>query len=162
MEACSKNIYAIKNLYPTTQTIINTNAREYLLDENSVDFIVTSPPYFNNIRYSTKVEDLSNFSSLNEYLTNMRLTFLNIQKFLKKDRFLSIIIGDSQKGKKLIPIHSLLSQQLNSINFELTHIWINHFPIGTKRKEGKRSIGYPNYMYVEFDHEYILLFKNNK
>jgi DNA modification methylase len=79
-----KNLNHIKNIYNTYQTIINTDSRSFDYEENKIDLVITSPPYYNYISYSNLNRDISNFKNLEDYLNNLIEVFVKIKRTLKK------------------------------------------------------------------------------
>ncbi len=77
-----------------------------LIKENSIDFILTHPPYGKIISYSRKgevMDDLSTFS-YKEYLSAIREIAHEFFRVLKPNKHCAILIGDTRKNKHYVPI----------------------------------------------------------
>lgn len=78
-----------------------------LIEDESIDFIATHPPYFNIIPYSKKKMikgDLSQVHSLEEYLQGMRDVAKESYRVLKPGRYCAILIGDTRVHRHYVPI----------------------------------------------------------
>jgi site-specific DNA-methyltransferase (cytosine-N4-specific) len=111
------------------------------LENETVDLIVTSPPYLNAYDYYLyhklrmywlgmdhyRVQELEigsrhkhsdNNLGVNEYLTSIRKCLQESSRVLKKGRYLSIVIGDAIKDGKCLRMNSLfetLAQELGLV-----------------------------------------------
>lgn len=108
----------------TTHTIIIGDCRRMdRLENNSVDLIVTSPPYFNAKEYAQ-------WSSLKGYLEDMKKAFEECLRVLKPGRKFCLNISDlPQKGKwgvRWIPLGAGLLLTCQDVGFEIVDriIWL--------------------------------------
>lgn len=99
-----------------------------LLDDNSIDLIITSPPYnvnLGNENNNNKTYDIYNDNKdYNQYINWLVSIFKECYRVLKKGGRLCINIGDMNNGK--FPTHSLLTYRLiNELNYlsYTTIIW---------------------------------------
>jgi DNA modification methylase len=93
-----------------------------LIEDESIDLIATHPPYANIISYSKKRRregDLSQVSSLDEYLRGMREIARESFRVLKPGRFCAILIGDTRKHRHYVPIAFRVMQQFLEAGFVL-------------------------------------------
>lgn len=76
------------------------------ISSNSVDLIITHPPYFNIINYSNgKIkEDLSTITDLNKFLNEISIAAKELLRVLKKDSYCAILIGDTRKYGHYVPL----------------------------------------------------------
>lgn len=76
------------------------------LEENSIDLIITHPPYADIIRYSkNKIQgDISNSRDISEYMEDMQKVALESYRVLKSGKYAAILIGDLRKNKHHIPL----------------------------------------------------------
>lgn len=95
------------------------------LDDNSVDFIITSPPYPNTYDYylyhklrmywlnfdvtnvqtkeiGSRHKHSSKKQGIENYINDMQLCISHLHRILKKNRFFAIVVGDSIIGGKII------------------------------------------------------------
>jgi len=136
------------------------------LDNNSVDLIISHPPYLGQILYYNiyrLVNDLLRFSyyevrktdistnSFKDYMANMQKVFDEIFRVLKPNKYACVIIGDTRKEGGIVPTFSYFIDYANKIGFKLTDIFIWVL----SRKAGMNVARRGNYV----DHNYILVFQ---
>lgn len=100
-----------------THTLYNGDSNNlYFIENDSVDLIVTSPPYYNAKEYS-------NWDTVDDYLKDMCEIFKECYKKLKPGRKLCLNISDiptkGDSGVKWLPLGSYLIQELEKIGYEL-------------------------------------------
>ena len=80
------------------------------LKDNSIDLIVTHPPYANIITYSDNKnpDDLSSISSIPKFLDQFELGIKELFRVLKPDRYCAILIGDTRKGQHYVPLSNFV------------------------------------------------------
>lgn len=73
---------------------------------NSVDLIITHPPYLNIVQYSknTIEKDLSSISSVPRFFSEMNLIAMELFRVTKEDHYCAILIGDTRKGQHYLPL----------------------------------------------------------
>lgn len=132
-----------------------------LLDDDSIDLIVTSPPYYNARKYSQ-------YKDLLEYMTIMKNIFIEVYNKLKNHHYIVVNVGDiiGQVGKakwstRKIPLGAYFTILLEDIGFEFIddYIWDKGEP------QSKRHLGnppYPFYQYPVNCYEHILIFAKHK
>ena len=139
-----------------------------VLPENSVDLVITSPPYWDILtakrsadrkeirKYSDSNEDLGNISDYNLFLDKLKEAFAGIYKVLKKGKYCIIVVMDIRKKSKFYPLHMDVVNKMQEIGFELDDI-----VIWDRQKEynNMRPLGYPYVFRVNKVHEFILIFK---
>jgi DNA modification methylase len=143
------------------------NLSKYLRPE-SVDFCLTSPPYWNIHRrertadrkeprpYSEMQNDLGNIPDYNMFLNELKSVFQQVYTVLKKRKRCVIVVMDLRVEDKFIPFHIDITQMMQSIGFTLEDIII-----WDRRAEynNLRPLGYPYVFIVNKVHEYILIFR---
>ncbi|MEM4717363.1 MAG: DNA methyltransferase [Desulfurococcaceae archaeon] len=93
-----------------------------LIEDESIDFIATHPPYFNIIPYSKQKPipgDLSQVYSLGEYLNDMRRVAEESFRVLKPGRYCAILVGDTRQHRHYVPIAFRVMQQFLDVGFIL-------------------------------------------
>lgn len=137
----SKN--ALNNAYVK---IYNTDSRNLnFLGYNTVDMIITSPPYANTYDYylyhkfrkkwldldvkyaqNNEIGSRREYSSLkkkaNKWIDDLTLCFKEMNKVMKLGGFLFIVIGDSVINKKLIKIDEYIKDFSGDVGFEFKDI----------------------------------------
>lgn len=66
-----------------------------VLEDESVDCIITSPPYFQLRRYGDDDKEIGREANVAEFIENLKNVFLEARRVLKKDGTLWIVIGDT-------------------------------------------------------------------
>ena len=86
-------------------------------EDNSVDLIVTHPPYANIVTYSDgkNPRDLSSLSGIPRFLDELEIGIRELFRVLKPDRYCAILIGDTRKGQHYVPLsHFVLDRCLRN------------------------------------------------
>ena len=76
------------------------------IKDESIDLILTHPPYLNIIKYSNgKIkEDLSNISSVKKFCDELEKGIKEFYRVLKQDSYCVILIGDTRKSRHYVPL----------------------------------------------------------
>ncbi|MHA1267886.1 MAG: DNA methyltransferase [Candidatus Helarchaeota archaeon] len=139
-----------------------------VLDEESVDLVITSPPYWDILtakrsadrktirKYSDSIEDLGNISDYQVFLDKLKKAFTGVYNVLKRGKYCIIVVMDIRKKSKFYPFHMDVVNKMQEIGFELDDIII-----WDRQKEynNMRPLGYPFVFRVNKVHEFILIFK---
>lgn len=147
---------------------INSLHTKKFIKKNSVDLVITSPPYWNILnenrsadykkikKYSEKEEDLGNIGDYKFFLEKLKSVFSNIHEFLKKDKYCIVIVMDIRKKSQFYPLHMDLVRKMEEIGFTLDDIII-----WDRQAEynNMRPLGYPYVFRINKVHEFILIFK---
>lgn len=145
------------------------------LDEDVVDFVITSPPYWNilhkqdhkarqeriskdlDTKYSDSELDLGNIPNYGAFLGKLASVLGDCGKVLKPERYMVVIVSDFRDKSNYYMFHADLAMALEQFKLQLRGITIlyqNHkrvFPYG-----------YP-YAYVpNIHHQYMMIFQNAK
>lgn len=162
-------------LKQTEQKIINGNALKKIthFEDNSFDFIVTSPPYWNilnkvdhkvkqerirnglDIKYSNNQQGIENIESYPDFLEVLSRFFEDCSRILKPKKYLCIIVSDFRHRANYYMFHSDLANRLQRKYYTLKGITILY-------QKFKRIFpyGFP-YSYVpNIHHQYILILQN--
>lgn len=154
-----------------------------LLERNSVDYIVTSPPYWAILNkkadhkvkvgrlenelatnYSDNHRDLGNIDSYEDFLDILTLDiFREAAEVLRPEKYMNIVVSDFRHKSEFISFHSDLIQKLNHIDlsnsYELT---LQGVKVLLQNHKSLLPYGYP-FAYVEnIHHQYILIFRKTK
>ncbi len=150
-----------------SKIIIGDSRKMIELEENSVQLVVTSPPYWSIKNYNV-LNQIGYGQSLHEYLKDLYRVWKESYRVLEPGRRLVINIGDQFArtiiyGKyKIIPIHSEIIAQCEDIGFDYmgSIIWQKRTTMNTTG--GANVMGsypYPPNGMVEIDYEHIIIFK---
>lgn len=76
------------------------------VDDNSVDLVLTHPPYADIIKYSEGkiAEDLSNIHDIENFVDEIELVARELLRILKPGKFCAILMGDTRRKKMYQPI----------------------------------------------------------
>jgi DNA modification methylase len=141
------------------------------LDSDSVDIVITSPPYWNILNqkrtadgkesrnYGENPIDLGLINSYNEFMQQLSEVFATLTSVLKKDKYCIINVMDIRKGPKFFPIHSDLPILLSNYGFELDDIIIWD---RSQEYNNLRPLGYPSVFRINKIHEYLLILINRR
>jgi DNA modification methylase len=150
--------------------IYRDNARNLLnyVKPNSVDFGVTSPPYWDILTQKrtadykevrtyngNKDEDLGNISDYRQFIDSLRPIFERVYTALKPGKYFCVNVMDIRKKDKLYPLHEDVKNLMCSIGFKYDDVII-----WDRRHEynNMRPLGYPSVFRINRAHEYILIF----
>jgi len=139
-----------------------------LVPSGSVDFVVTSPPYWDilnqrrtadgkDIRtYSASKNDLGNIESYETFLTELGKAFKIVAATLKTGKYCAVVVMDIRKKSTFYPFHMDLCQALSPCGLVLDDIII-----WDRQKEynNMRPLGYPYVFRVNKVHEFVMIFK---
>lgn len=120
---------------PVKGLAFNCNAKNLELDDESIDLVVTSPPYLNvlttawdnwlrlwflNYDYRDVEKKLTQTSSLNIYLNHMRDFLREIYRVLKQNRACILVLGDMKvKNGKETSLVDAVSEVGESVGFNV-------------------------------------------
>jgi len=149
------------------KVIIGDSRKMAEVKDNSVDLVVTSPPYWHIKDYGAEGQ-IGYGQSLHEYLKDLYRVWKECYRVLKPGRRLCINIGDQFARSiiygryKVIPLHAEIIAQCEDIGFDYmgSIIWQKKTTMNTTG--GANVMGsypYPPNGMVEIDYEFILIFK---
>jgi DNA modification methylase len=158
-----------KQIQPFEPRIYNGDSRDLskFLQPESVDLVVTSPPYWNILNqkrtadskevrnYSGSEDDLGNFESYQEFLDNLKLVFEQVYVALKPNKRCCSVVMDIRKKDKFYPLHEDQSRIMREIGFEL-----EEYVIWDRQKDynNMKTLGYPWVFRFNKVHEYICIY----
>ena len=133
-------------------------------ETESVQFVILHPPYWDIIRFSDDPSDLSNASSLENFLEMFEQVVDNACSVLDKDRYCAIIIGDKYTNGEIVPLGFYCMELMRKKGYKHKATIVKNFG-ETKGKANQQGIwryrALSNDFYV-FKHEYIFVFKKVK
>lgn len=142
-----------------------------LLKPDSVDFVLTSPPYWDVLTvkrsadsrrqrdYGDHGADLGRTGSYESFLAELTTVFSHVHNILKPGRTCAVVVMDLRKKNRFYPLHMDLCAALRQVGFQLEDIII-----WDRRHEYNylRPLGYPAVFRVNKVHEYLLIFTGRK
>lgn len=132
------------------------------IKKETVDFIVTSPPYWNLRDYGYD-KQIGFKQTYDEYLNDMKKVFTECYKTLKEGKYIAINVGTvvSNDGMKFLSGDFLRICEEIGFTFRKDVIW--HKPRGTtKWQRGATQFSqnpYPLMFNTNINHEFILIFQ---
>jgi len=159
------------------QILINGDSQKEIkkIKKDQVDFIVTSPPYWNiletidhkskeridnklDYKYSESNKDLANIEDYNKFLSILSKFFNDCSKSLKKEKYMCVIVSDFRKKEKYFTFHADLANSIEKRgNFVLKGIRILY-----QRHKSIYPYGYPFSFVPNMHHQNVLIFQNTK
>ena len=168
-----KDLFSIKE----EQQVFTGDARDLIkeLPEDSIDFLVTSPPYWNilhkedhkvrqerksdglDTRYSNSKLDLGNITDYNKFLEELTSVLGSCGRVLKPDKYMAIVVSDFRDKSNYVMFHAHLAEALKKYSLELRGIKVLY-----QRHKRIFPYGYP-YAYVpNIHHQFIIILQNKK
>ena len=138
------------------------------VEPNTVDFVVTSPPYWDILlrkrtadnksvrHYGESLRDLGRITDYHEFLETLARVFEQVYKVMKPGKYCCVIVMDLRKKANFYPYHSDLANRLEGIGFTLDDIIIWN---RAHEYNNLRPLGHPAVFRVNKVHEYIVIFK---
>ncbi len=137
------------------QRLFNTSASNLnMLNDNSIDFICTHPPYANIIKYSNNLIDDISLLSYSDFILKLEQVAKELHRVLKNNHKCSFMIGDIRQQGNVIPLGFMAMQAFTNNGFTLKEIII-------KEQHNCRSTPYwsnKNLSFYLLAHEYIFVF----
>ncbi|AII14210.1 adenine-specific DNA methyltransferase [Campylobacter iguaniorum] len=131
-------------------------------DINSVQFVLMHPPYMDIVKFTDDQNDLSQCSDINEFMAKFKIVCVNSLKFLDKNRYFAVVIGDVYKNSEVLPLGFYCMDMIKqNFKVKLKGIVVKNIE-GNRGKLGSGGIWTYralNSDYYIFKHEYILVFK---
>lgn len=159
------------------QKVVQGDSRRALddLQPSSVDFVVTSPPYWNilhkvdhkakqerqshdlDTKYSDSKKDLGNIDDYRVFLEELGVILGKCGRALKPRKYMAVIVSDFRDKSKFMMFHADLAAELTKFSLELRGLKVLY-----QRHKKIFPYGYP-YAYVpNIHHQYILILQNER
>jgi DNA methylase len=131
--------------------------------KKSVQLVIMHPPYFDIIKFSEDPRDLSNASSVDDFLATMGEVIDNAAQILDKGRYLVMVIGDKYVKGDWIPLGFQTMNEVIQHGFSLKSIIVKNFEDTSGKRNQKELWRYRALVggFYIFKHEYIFLFKKS-
>jgi len=146
------------------------------IKDGSVDFVVTSPPYWSILgkkadhkvkatrvsrgleqKYSADSRDLGNISNYKDFLDALTDIFNKLAPKIVPGKYCAIVVSDFKHGSRYYPFHSDLYNGIDRTKLALCGITILH-----QSHKALYPYGYPFAYVPNVHHQYILLFRRPK
>ncbi|XQC05824.1 DNA methyltransferase [Arcobacter cryaerophilus gv. pseudocryaerophilus] len=160
--------FYIENCNSLDSKLVDINleiASKKLDSDKKVQFIIMHPPYMDIVKFTDNENDLSKISNVNEFLNKFKIICENTLKYLDKNRYFAIVIGDVYKNSEVIPLSFFcMDMILKNFDVKLKGTIVKNIE-GNRGKQGTGGIWRYralNSDYYIFKHEYIFVFKKGK
>ncbi|MFH1543237.1 MAG: DNA methyltransferase [Patescibacteria group bacterium] len=156
----------------TTQKIIVGNSMNINeLDLPTIDYCISSPPYWNvlnrstkdfknkrekddlDVKYSKDEKDLGNIDDYEQFLDELYKIYEQIYKILKPKGYITVIIKNVKKEGKLYPLAWDLAKRLGTLYV------LKDEKIWAQDKVGLAPYGYPHAWVSNIIHHYCLILR---
>ena len=152
----------------TTIHVADSRELNKYVSPNSVDLVVTSPPYWDILLrkrtadnkpqrdYGDTHGDLGKIEDYKAFLFELKKVFKQVYEVSKPKSYCCVIVRDLHKGKNFYPYHIDVSQFMQNIGFTLNSmiIWDRRLDYNYRR-----PLGFPSVFYINTIHEFILIFQ---
>ncbi len=149
--------------------LVQADARELdrCLAPESIDFCVTSPPYWNILRqrrtadgkerrhYGEEEANLGIIEEYEDFVTALRDVLAGVWTVLRPGGYCCSVVMDLRKGPHFFPLHQDLAELMQELGFIYDDLII-----WDRRTEynNLRPLGYPYRFRINKVHEFILIF----
>lgn len=160
------------------QQLLEGDARGVLpsLDSDSVDFVVTSPPYWGILKkkadhkvkqerianglstdYGDDVRDLANIASYSDFLRELSQIFGQCARTLKGGKYMAIVVSDFRDKSRYIMFHADLAREVEQYGLEMRGLTVLY-----QRHKKIFPYGYPYSFVPNIHNQYILILQKAK
>ncbi len=98
----------LKDILSAKIELFHGDARRMdIIKTNSIDLVLTHPPYFNIIKYGSKTSyegNLSRYRKLTDYLKGIKQVLEEIYRVLKPGHYMGILVGDTRIRRHYVPL----------------------------------------------------------
>jgi len=133
--------------------------------KKKLGLIIAHPPYLDVVKFTDKAEDLSNIADLNLFIAKFLDSVRSAYSFLKKKKYLILVIGDIYKNGEVIPLGFYLMYAIKKHFKCLLKGIVVKDMVGNRAKIGQealwryRALKNGNYL---FKHEYVFVFRKEE
>lgn len=124
-------------------------------------FMILHPPYHDIIKFSDDKEDLSNARTVDEFLSMLENVIDNVVPYLRKKRFIAMVIGDKYAGSEWVPLGFMSMNLMLKRKFRLKSIIVKNFDYTKAKQKNSELWRYRALVggFYIFKHEYIMIFQ---
>lgn len=135
--------------------LINASATNlHMIDDYTIDFVCTHPPYADIIKCSDNIDDNISLLPYQDFINELNKVSKELYRVLKNNHFCSFMIGDIRKNGNVIPLGFMAMNTFINNGFTLKEITI-------KKQHNCKSTSYwanKNLNFYLLAHEYIFVF----
>jgi DNA methylase len=131
------------------------------IGRESVQLAILHPPYHSIIKFSDREDDLSNCPTVEEFLQRFGRVVDVVDRFLEKERYLVLVIGDMYADSEWIPLGFYCMQEVMRRGYSLKSLVVKDMQ-GNRAKRNLENIwryrALAGGFYI-FKHEYVMFFR---
>ena len=130
--------------------------------KQNVQLVIMHPPYHDIIKFSDRVDDLSNTKSVQDFIKLFGDVVSNFIDLLEKKHYLAVIIGDKYTNSEWIPLGFMtMHETLRRDGLILKSILVKNMVNNRAKRNQEHLWRYRALVggFYIFRHEYILLFQ---
>ncbi len=133
------------------------------IKDNTIDLIVTHPPYLNIIKYSDNISaDLSLISGVKKFCEEFEKAIKEFFRVLKENSYCAILIGDTRKSRHYVPLSYLIMQRFLRNGFALKEDIIKAQHNCQTTPYWKSQVDQYNFYLIMHEHFFIFRKPTNK
>lgn len=137
--------------------LIKGDATKLTLQDKSVDFICTHPPYMDIIKYSNRIDGDISLLNGERFYTRISSVAKESYRVLKDNSYCAVLIGDIRKNGLIIPVGFNVMNLFLKNGFLLKEIIIKEQHNCKSTEKWKQIAKKSNFLLIQ--HEYIFVFK---
>lgn len=137
--------------------LIRGDATKLTLQDKSVDFICTHPPYMDIIKYSNGIKGDISLLSGEEFYNSIKLVATESFRVLKEKCYCAILIGDVRKNGLIVPVGFNVMELFLKEGFLLKEIIIKEQHNCKSTDKWIEIARKRNFLLIQ--HEYIFVFQ---
>lgn len=137
--------------------LIKGDAAKLTLQDKSVDFICTHPPYMDIIKYSNGINGDISLLNGEEFYNSIKLVAKESFRVLKEKSYCAVLIGDIRKNGFIIPLGFNVMKLFLNESFSLKEIIIKEQHNCRSTDRWKEIAKHMNFLLIQ--HEYIFVFQ---
>jgi DNA modification methylase len=161
----------------TEQELQVGDARDLVkkLPSNSVDLVMTSPPYWNilhkedhkarqerlrhnlDTRYGDDTRDLGNIQSYDVFVSELASILGACGRALKPKKYMAVVVSDFRDKSRFVMFHADLARILEGYGLELRGLTVLY-----QRHKRIFPYGYPFAYVPNIHHQFVLILQNMK
>ncbi len=134
------------------------------IEKETIDLILTHPPYLNIIKYSDgEIDgDLSRIGSVKKFIENIRIIAKELFRVLKKGKYCALLIGDTRKFRHYVPLSYLVMKAFLDEGFLLKEDIIKIQHNCTTTPYWKKQVDKYNFYLIMHEHLFVFRKPENK
>jgi len=131
------------------------------IGRETVQLAILHPPYHSIIKFSDREDDLSNCPTVEQFLQRFGQVVDVVDRFLEKERYLVLVIGDMYADSEWIPLGFYCMQEVMNRGYSLKSLVVKDMQ-GNRAKRNLENIwryrALAGGFYI-FKHEYVMFFR---